>query len=138
MPVTPNPTADPSRKSGRSLRDFWNRVTDGLKVSELWGEFKSEAKATYGFYSKDVDWEGSGREKSKFKRWLHSAWALFQALLMKLTPARRVLLLAAVVLIIVRNDNFDYSFLGAVILFLLLALELADRVTMKRDLEIAS
>jgi serine phosphatase RsbU (regulator of sigma subunit) len=138
MPVTPNPTADPSRKSGRSLRDFWNRVTDGLKVSELWGEFKSEAKATYGFYSKDVDWEAIGREKSKFKRWLHSAWALFQALLMKLTPARRVLLLAAVVLMIVRNDNFDYSFLGAVILFLLLALELADRVTMKRDLEIAS
>ena len=137
MPVTPNPTADPSRKSGRSLRDFWNRVTDGLKVSELWGEFKSEAKATYGFYSKDVDWEAIGREKSKFKRWLHSAWALFQALLMKLTPARRVLLLAAVVLMIVRNDNFDYSFLGAVILFLLLALELADRVTMKRDLEIA-
>ncbi len=138
MPATPNPTADPSRKSGRSLPDFWNRVTDGLKVSELWGEFKSEAKATYGFYSKDVDWEAIGREKSKFKRWLHSGWALFQALLMKLTPARRVLLLAAVVLMLVRNENFDYSFLGAMILFLLLALELADRVTMKRDLEIAS
>jgi sigma-B regulation protein RsbU (phosphoserine phosphatase) len=138
MSSPPNPPQDTSRKSGRSLPDFWNRVTDGLKVSELWGEFKSEAKATYGFYSKDVDWEAISRERSKFKRWLRTGWGLFQALLMKLTPARRVLLLAAVLLIFIRNDNFDYSFLGAAILFLLLALELADRVTMKRDLEIAS
>ena len=138
MPATPNPTQDPPRRSVHNLPDFWVRVTDGLKVSELWGEFKSEAKATYGFYSKDVDWEAISRKKSKFKRVLHGGWALFQALLMKLSPARRVLLLLAVLLVIVHNDNFDYSFLGAAILFLLLALELADRVTMKRDLEIAS
>jgi len=138
MPPTPNPTEDTSRRSGRSLPDFWVRVTDGLKVSELWGEFKSEAKATYGFYSKDVDWEAISRKKSKFKRVLHGAWALCQALLMKLSPARRVLLIVAALLIIVRNNNFDYSFFGDAILFLLLALELADRVTMKRDLEIAS
>jgi sigma-B regulation protein RsbU (phosphoserine phosphatase) len=64
---------------------------------------------------------------------------------MKLSPARRVLLLLAIILLVFQPNfhagkgdiNFDLGGLGALILFLLLALELADRVTMKRDLEIA-
>lgn len=136
MAATPNP-GKPSTGAFRSVRDFWARVTEGLKVSQLWGQFKSEATATYGFYSKDVDRDAIGQEKSKFKRFWRIAWGLFLAMLMKLSPARRVLLIAAIILLIVRNDNYDSGWLGAAILFLLLALELADRVTMKRDLEIA-
>ena len=136
MAATPNPG---KRSTGaiRQVRDFWSRVTEGLMISQLWGQFKSEATATYGFYSRDVDREDIDREKSKFKRFWRLAWGLFLAILMKLSPARRVLLIAAIILLIVHNDNYDSSWLGAVILFLLLALELADRVTMKRDLEIA-
>lgn len=133
------------QNSRQRLRGFWNRVTDGLRVGELWGQFKSEAKAGYGLYSGDVDWEPIDQEKSKFKRVRLSAWALFQAMLMKLSPARRVLLLIAVVLVMVNPDfrfgrgeiDFGFAWVGTVILFVLLALELGDRVTMKRDLEIA-
>jgi phosphoserine phosphatase RsbU/P len=67
-------------------------------------------------------------------------------MLMKLSPPRRVLLLVAIILVVL-NINFqwtgaeDFGFnvggFGVAILFVLLALELADRVTMKRDLEIA-
>src|ERR1700689_2836315 len=133
-------TSNPEKRSTgafHSLRDFWARVTEGLKVSQLWGQFKSEATATYGFYSKDVDRESIDQEKSKFKRFWRPAWGLFLAMLMKLSPARRVLLIAAIILLVIHNDNFGGIWLGALILFLLLALELADRVTMKRDLEIA-
>jgi phosphoserine phosphatase RsbU/P len=133
-------TSNPEKRSKgllHSLRDFWARVTEGLKISHLWGQFKSEATATYGFYSKDVDREAISQEKSKFKRFWRTAWGLFLAMLMKLSPARRVLLIAAILLLFIHDDNFDGIWLGAVILFLLLALELADRVTMKRDLEIA-
>ncbi|MGD0404187.1 MAG: PP2C family protein-serine/threonine phosphatase [Candidatus Acidiferrales bacterium] len=133
-------TSNPEKRSKgllHSLRDFWARVTEGLKISQLWGQFKSEATATYGFYSKDVDREAISQEKSKFKRFWRTAWGLFLAMLMKLSPARRVLLIAAILLLVIHDDNFDGIWLGAVILFLLLALELADRVTMKRDLEIA-
>src|SRR6202167_1746566 len=133
-------TSNPEKRSTgafHSLRDFWARVTEGLKVSQLWGQFKSEATATYGFYSKDVDREAISQEKSKFKRFWRTAWGLFLAMLMKLSPARRVLLIAAIILLVVHNESYDGIWLGAVILFLLLALELADRVTMKRDLEIA-
>jgi phosphoserine phosphatase RsbU/P len=79
------------------------------------------------------------------KRVFLAAWALFHAMLMKLSPARRVLLLLAIVLLLFQpairwgnsHVNIQFGGWGAVLLFLLLALELADRVTMKRDLEIA-
>lgn len=116
-------------------------------MQQLWDQFLSEAKASYGLYSKDVDWDEIKRERRKFKRLLRATWALFQAMLMKLSPARRVLLLIALVLIVVQPEfqwsgqkgqpSFGFGGIGALILFLLLALELADRVTMKRDLEIA-
>jgi sigma-B regulation protein RsbU (phosphoserine phosphatase) len=139
----PAPNVRPNRR--QRMRRFWERVTDGLRLDELWGQFKSEAKAGYGLYSGDVDWEPIDLEKSRFKRARLSAWALFQAMLMKLSPARRVLLLIAIVLIIINPDvrlghgdaDLGFAWIGTLILFVLLALELGDRVTMKRDLEIA-
>ena len=132
---------------GSRARAFWARVTEGLEIEQLWGQFKSEARATYGLYSRDVDWEAIGREPRRWRRPFLIAWALFQAMLMKLSPARRVLLLIAVLCLLLqmqigggRNGGgitLDSSWLGTLILFVLLALELADRVTMKRDLEIA-
>jgi phosphoserine phosphatase RsbU/P len=144
MSTAPPPTAAVKGLIPR-LRAFWARLSEGFKVEQLWGQFKSEAQAGYVLYSKDVDWEAIGREKSKFKRILLSGWALFQAMLMKLSPARRVLLVFAMLLLVFHPDvrwgnnevNFDFVGVAALILFMLLALELADRVTMKRDLEIA-
>jgi sigma-B regulation protein RsbU (phosphoserine phosphatase) len=145
MASAPTPVQNVERGLRRRAGDFWQRVTEGQAMGQLWGQFKTEARATYGLYSKDVDWNAISREKRKWKRLFLSAWALFQAMLMKLSPARRVLLLVAVVMLIfnpdVRWNGGEFSVqlapLGALILFLLLALELADRVTMKRDLEIA-
>jgi phosphoserine phosphatase RsbU/P len=144
MATAPTPA---KAKIGRAhrVRNFWVRVTEGLEIEQLWGQFKSEARATYGLYSKDVDWDAIGRERKRWKRPLLAAWALFQAMLMKLSPARRVLLLMAVLLLVIQvnvgsnrgNASFNLGWVGALILFMLLALELADRVTMKRDLEIA-
>ena len=66
---------------------------------------------------------------------------------MKMTPARRVLLLVAFVMLVMsgvklrvgQNFAFDLNFevIAAFVFLLLLSLELADKVTMKRDLEIA-
>jgi phosphoserine phosphatase RsbU/P len=135
----------PPKKRGR-IGSFWQQMTDGLELQELWGQFKSEAREGYALYSRDVDWEEVKKEKSGFKRFLRKWYLLFKAMLMKLSPARRVLLLAAIIMIVVHPDietrhgqvyTIDFVAFGAVILFVLLALELADRVTMKRDLEIA-
>jgi sigma-B regulation protein RsbU (phosphoserine phosphatase) len=59
-------------------------------------------------------------------------------LLLKLSPARRVLLLLAFVLLVLSGgNNINFELFAAILFLLLLSLELADKVTMKRDLEIA-
>jgi len=143
MSSVPTPAAKDS--AGRRLRDFWARVTEGLEIEQLWGQLRSEAAASYGLYSKDVDWDAIKQQPNKWKRPLLAAWALFQVMLMKLSPARRVLLLVAIFMLVFQGDirwggggmRINLGAVGVLILLLLLALELADRVTMKRDLEIA-
>ena len=135
-------------RSGR-VRAFWESVTEGAELNQLWGQFISEARASYRLYSADVDWnEIDSQSRGRIGRFIRAVWALFRAMLMMLSPSRRVLLLLAIVLLMlppsIRLNHFpEFSFeinvrgWGIAILFILLALELADRVTMKRDLVIA-
>jgi len=124
-------------------------VTEGADLGQLWKQFSADARQSYALYSREVDWEAL-QSKSRFRRFFSATWAVFHSMLMKLSPARRVLLLAAMVLLIyplptmlltnqvaVEAGLLKMFVLGSVLLFILLALELADRVTMKRDLEIA-
>lgn len=147
---TPIRTA-PARplRAGERVQRYWREVTEGANLEQLWKQFRADARQSYALYSREVDWE-SFQAKGRFKRFFHATWAVFHSMLMKLSPARRVLLLAAMVLLIyplptvILTDNvaaeaglLKMFVLGAALLFVLLALELADRVTMKRDLEIA-
>ena len=139
------------------IEEFWQRVTEGIAVQELWSQFRSEARASYSLYTREIDWEAL-RKESRGRRFRKTTSALFWAMLMKLSPARRVFLLIALVfaimallnsqvLISVSNSQHNYevnppnNFVAVLIavaaLLFLLALELADRITMKRDLEIA-
>jgi sigma-B regulation protein RsbU (phosphoserine phosphatase) len=134
---------------------FWERVSDGLEIQALWSQFFSEARASYGLYTREIDWEALNKEKGA-RRFFRIAKVLFWAMLMKLSPARRVFLLLALffALLAMTNSRAGVSvspghvevnapnnllavLLAVGALVFLLALELADRVTMKRDLEIA-
>jgi phosphoserine phosphatase RsbU/P len=120
------------------VRQFWQRVSEGRQIDDLWSQFAADARSSYGFYDRDVNWE----EIHKLPHWrrpLHIAKQFFWALLLKMSAARRVLLLIAFVLLALSAVNPQTNFTGiAVMVFvLLLSLELADKVTMKRDLEIA-
>ena len=120
------------------LRHFWQRISEGRQIDDLWSQFVADARSSYGFYDRDVDWEEIHR-LSPWRRPLHVARQFFWALLLKLSPARRVLLLIAFFMLVMSVINAQTNFeVVAVMLFvLLLSLELADKVTMKRDLEIA-
>jgi sigma-B regulation protein RsbU (phosphoserine phosphatase) len=141
MSTPPTPgvsTPAPPVSTVDRLRHFWQRVSEGRQIDDLWSQFAADARSSYGFYGRDVDWE----EIHKLPHWrrpLHIAKEFFWALLMKMSPARRVLLLIAFVMLALSVINQQMNFTGiAVMLFvLLLSLELADKVTMKRDLEIA-
>lgn len=128
------------------MRAFWQRVSDGIEIQQLWPQFQKEAKASYQLYSKEVEWNRAEGE-SGWKRFWRVVKAMFWAMMMKLSPARRVLFLIALVLLVfpgvdIRYKQFQFqmpylAFFGGIALLILLALELADRVTMKRDLQIA-
>ena len=132
------------------LRRFWTRVTEGLEVSQLWSQFESEARASYRLYSKDVASKTPDGLTDRGRR-LHVIKEFFWAVFEKLSPARRVLLLAALVMLCLPHSGFsfegaggklysvefDLHFWGGLLLLVLLMLEIADRVVMKRDLQIA-
>jgi phosphoserine phosphatase RsbU/P len=117
----------------------WQNITEGMALNQLWDDFKADAQAGYKFYSKDVDWS-SFEQKKIWKRRFYAARGLSWALLLKLSPARRIFLLLTLAFVVYRlfNPSSDPGLIVVTLaLVFSLALELADRVTMKRDLEIA-
>ena len=143
-PVTP-PTGTATRiRTG--LPGFWQRISEGRQLNELWEQFTADARASYGFYMKEADAEEMEAQQGP-PRFVRIAKTLFWSLVTKLTPARRVLLMIAFLLLVLsgvhfqfgKNVNIDlnFSLFSALLFVLLLSLELADKVTMKRDLEIA-
>jgi len=128
------------------LQEFWRRLSGDIAPRQLWTQFHADARASYQLYSKEVRWTRQEGE-SGWKRLWRFVREMFWAMAMKLSPARRVLFLLAILFLFfpgihVRWGDFelqgaDFNFLAGVLFFVLLALELADRVAMKRDLEIA-
>jgi phosphoserine phosphatase RsbU/P len=131
------------------LDRFWHRVTEGLELNQLWKQFSADARSSYRLYHRDF--QARAPQETRQHGFLHTAQEYVWAILEKLTPARRVLLLLGVLLLIFPAGGFSYHgksgeiqiveldlrFWGGATLFVLLMLEVADRVVMKRDLEIA-
>jgi sigma-B regulation protein RsbU (phosphoserine phosphatase) len=153
-PPSPPPPRDPNAPrhdvARQRLEAFWQRVSDGMKVNELWRQFQGDARSSYRLYSREINVEQSP-DVPKGKHYFHLAVEFFWAVLDKLTPARRVLLLIALVLVLIPRGEttwqsaaghtqiiaFDSRLVGGLLMFALLILEVTDRVVMKRDLQIA-
>jgi len=150
MATAPPPASAPRPPLAVRAQQFWVRVTEGMELNQLWSQFRTEARASYRLYSRDVAAKTPDDLARRHRR-LHMVKEFFWAVLEKLSPARRVLLLAAMVLLILPSGafsyegsdhsahvvEFDFHFWGGLLMFLLLMLEIADRVVMKRDLQIA-
>lgn len=152
MATASPPAGQPARSVpfGVRLQSFWRRVTEGLALSQLWSQFETEARASYRLYSKDVAAK-TPEGLTDRGRTLHVVKEFFWAVFEKLSPARRVLLLIALIFLILPHAGFDISgangkayavefdlhFWGGLLLLILLVLEIGDRVVMKRDLQIA-
>jgi sigma-B regulation protein RsbU (phosphoserine phosphatase) len=135
-----------TQRMANRVRNFWLKISDGIAIQQLWSQCHGEARASYRLYSKEVAWSRAEKE-TKSQRSKRFVSGLFWAMVLKLSPARRVLFVIALVSLVFPGLDLRYgqavlqvpnlSFFGAIALIVLLALELADRVTMKRDLEIA-
>lgn len=96
------PEVRPRERFSTRMRNFWQRVSEGRQIDDLWTQFAADARASYGFYGSEVDWEEI-KKLPTWKRPLHIAKQFFWALLLKMTPARRVLLLIALVLFVLSS-----------------------------------
>jgi phosphoserine phosphatase RsbU/P len=133
-----------------SVARFWHRVTEGMAIDQLWKQFSTDARSSYRLYSQEVV-ATRGAGVTRGRHFLEVTKQFFWAFLEKLTPARRVLLLVAVVLTFLPGSEWhwhwghsevgfstpDLRFWGALLMFALLIMEVGDRVVMKRDLQIA-
>jgi sigma-B regulation protein RsbU (phosphoserine phosphatase) len=145
MPSAAPPPGYPPESRPRD-EGLWQKISGGSEIDELWSQFSADAQASYGFYGKDLDWEQL-KTVPAWRRPFRIVKHYFWALVMKMTPARRVILFIALVLLVISGPKFsigrsfsfdmDFNAVAALLLLLLLSLELADKVTMKRDLEIA-
>ncbi len=129
------------------LEGFWQRVSDGMELNQLWKQFQVDTRSSYRLYSREID-ATRAPGVGKAKHFFHLAVQFFWAVMDKLTPARRILLLAALVMVFFPGGeirwnsgngtaSLDVRFWGALLLLFLLLLEVTDRVVMKRDLQIA-
>jgi len=135
----------PPRRARERLGDFWERISEGMELNQLWSQFKVETRSSYGLYSKDL----RTTDYSALPRWkqvLHLTGDFFWAVMNKLSPARRIVLLAGLVLLFFgwiggnggdSGRAFQGLSVGALFILFVLILEISDRIIMKRDLEIA-
>ncbi|MDT8068624.1 MAG: PP2C family protein-serine/threonine phosphatase [Terriglobia bacterium] len=123
-------------------RGFIERITDGLKAEQLWAQFKADATSGYSLYKAELAPVEGGRRHRTWETIKQFFWAVMR----KLTPVRRIMLLIGIFLTIFpviqyqsgdQQVSISLNLFGALILVGLLILEVGDRVTMKRDLEIA-
>jgi len=143
-----NFSATRGRPIPERARKFWDRVSDGMRLDDLWNQLRTDARSTYRLYSREID-AAQPAGTSQHKHFFHVARQFFWAILEKLTPARRILLLVALVLLLAPQAQmldhpgghwefqFDFRILGGLLILAVLILELTDRVVMKRDLQIA-
>jgi sigma-B regulation protein RsbU (phosphoserine phosphatase) len=149
----------------RRLSDFVDAYTRDLTADDFQRLFTRDARDAYKFFTRGVDGEAL-KKLPRHKRWAAHARALFVAFTMKLSPARRMLYAISLVLAFIGMVSLfrgiglvrvaalpfgvdmalpgplfrqgTYALFAAFLLMnLLVLLEVADRLSLKNDLEIA-
>jgi sigma-B regulation protein RsbU (phosphoserine phosphatase) len=146
MAIPPLPRPDAGK--------FFEAYTQGLTTTELERLFTRDTPEAYRFFSRHIDYD-SLKKLPWHRRTLRHARLFFLAFTLKLTPARRAIYGVALIstvlglmelaqgvrLFLVPHPVFSNGTLpllaGFLLMNLLVMLEVADRLSLKNDLEIA-
>ncbi len=150
--------------ASRRTREFFDLYTRDFSSSDFQRLFTHDARDAYRFFSRHID-EATLRELPPLKRWIVRTRLFFLAFTLKLSPARRVLFGISLVMALiglldlfngfglvrvfvlpfiairlpgpVLADGTMWLLGGFILVNLLVLLEVADRLTLKNDLEVA-
>jgi phosphoserine phosphatase RsbU/P len=134
---------DPRRSTARA-REFFEVYTKDLTAGDLQRLFTRDTREAYAFFSRGIDrTELDGLPLYK-RIWVHCK-LFFLAFTLRLSPARRaifgVAFVASLLGFIGLASGWPHApsalFVGFVLLNLLIVLEVADRLSLKHDLNVA-
>jgi len=113
-------------------------LRDDLSRGDFWSTLRRDFKELREFMLTD-ERRKQLQAMSRFKQWLSIAWWLLKGMILKLTPARRLLVLLGIVLVVIHASNQgesqQYHILGGLILLFVLMLELKDKLVAREELE---
>ncbi len=127
----------------RTLKEETRRAWSELRQLGLAKSFKRTFEELQAFYLTEEQ-RHTLEGMRTLQRWMHLLWWLFRALFLKLTPARRILLVIALVLTVVAgvsisvgNDHASVRapITGSALLLVLIMLELKDKLLARHELE---
>jgi hypothetical protein len=140
----------PDNNSAASSRQLWTTLTDDVRIviDDIQRRgVKRTVSGTFTSLERFYVTEGDRKrlaELSEFRRWLRRIWWLVKGLLLKLTPARRVMLAAALVLFVFGTERFNAGRLrfevrtaplATTMVLIVLMLELKDKLVARNELE---
>jgi serine phosphatase RsbU (regulator of sigma subunit) len=130
----------------RRFQSFVDAYTDGLKADDVRRLFTRDTREAYQFFARNID-DRQTANLRRPRRLVHRALLFFMAFTMRLSPARRMLYAAGVLSAVFGllklwsargvADGAGWLLLGFVLVNLLILLEVADRLSLKGDLEVA-
>lgn len=125
------------KQTYQSIKDFYKVFTSGLNSAEIERLVSEDARGMYAFYVRNM--RPNDQNANRVIRFFKFSWHLFLAFLTKLTPGRRLFYAIAFVLMVLAlvDDDLMKGFYSFLILNFLLALELADKLVTKDELEFA-
>jgi sigma-B regulation protein RsbU (phosphoserine phosphatase) len=125
------------KESWKNLKRFYQLYKSDLSLSEIERLVKRDVPGLYDFYSRDM--EKPDERQNKIFRFVSFIRNFFIAFLLKLTSARRLIYSLAIILFFygLLNGMNSVTLLGFVILNIILALEVADKLMAKDELEVA-
>ncbi len=119
--------------------------TEGVTRDALRDLVERDPRETYRFFTRGIDFQAF-QHLPWYRRYPLGAWRVFIAAAYKLSPARRVAFAVAIVAFLIGwiqfvsaegGTGFGWCFLAVFLLFVLLMMELRDKLNLKGDLEIA-
>ncbi|HSP87017.1 MAG TPA: PP2C family protein-serine/threonine phosphatase [Ignavibacteriaceae bacterium] len=119
------------------IKKLYNFYTSDLTMKDVEKLVKRDVPELYDFYVRKM--QKPGKAKNKFYEIILFIRNLFIEFLEQLTPIRRVLFSFSILVFILSyfNNNWQWAAIAFVLLCLLIAFELADKLTAKDELSVA-
>ena len=135
---------DNASRTGADPRRLRDVIVDDVKRGGAFRSLRRDVRDIYRFYLTEEERERLGR-MSRLKRFFWIAWWLVRNLLLRLSPNRRLLLVVALVFFALHPTatwsnvdlTIDFSPAAFLLVLLVLALELKDKLLARDEIEVA-